>query len=93
MHIALLRLSFYLHGCSSLKEKRGRLSGLRDKFGAHKHIAVCEADDQDSWQKAKWNFVVIGLEKGMIDSSFNKIIDHCQHQVDAELIDQQIEWL
>ena len=33
LHIAVLRLRFHLEGCGSLKDKRQRLCGLRDRFG------------------------------------------------------------
>ncbi len=33
LHIAVLRLRFHLEGYASLKDKRRRLCGLRDRFG------------------------------------------------------------
>ncbi|MFL0802261.1 MAG: DUF503 domain-containing protein [Agarilytica sp.] len=93
MFIAQLQIRFFLHGCSSLKEKRGRLSGLRDKFGAVKNMAVCESDDMDTWQQASWSFVCTSTDKRLIESTLNKVLDHCAHNIDAEVSDQCLEWL
>ncbi|MFL0799820.1 MAG: DUF503 domain-containing protein [Agarilytica sp.] len=93
MFIGLLQIRFLLHGCASLKEKRSRLSGLRDRFGTVKNMAVCESDDMDAWQQACWSFVCTSTDKRLIEATLNKVIDHCTHNVDAEISDHSLEWL
>ena len=43
MIVGLLELEFHIPGCKSLKEKRGRLAGMRDRFGRLTNVAVCES--------------------------------------------------
>ncbi len=93
MFIARLQTTFRLHGCSSLKDKRHRLSGLRDKFGSIKNIAVCENGANDALQFGNWSFVCTCNDKALIESSFSKILEHCAHNIDAELVEHSIEWL
>ena len=52
MNAGLLSINFHLGGCRSLKEKRQRLSGIRDRYGRPANVAVCESDFQDSHQRA-----------------------------------------
>lgn len=93
MFIGILQIKFYLHGCFSLKEKRQRLRGLRDKFGTIKNMAVCEISQCDSWNHAVWSFVCVSNDKALIESSLSKVVEHCAHKVDAELTEHTIDWV
>jgi len=50
--VGILTIHLHIPGCSSLKEKRGRikplLNGLHKKF----NLSVAEMDRQDMWQEA-----------------------------------------
>lgn len=93
MHLAILNAEFYLHGCQSLKEKRRRLAGLKDKFGKHVNVAVCESDRQDRWQESQWTFAIMALNKQMIEKQASSIENHCRTQLDAELCSIYLEWI
>ena len=82
MHIALLTLRLQLPGCASLKEKRHRLKGLRDRFGRQPGIAVCESDLADSRHSAQWSFVAVGSSA----AATNKLLDTVEQFV-AESVD------
>lgn len=69
LHIAVLRLRFHLEGCGSLKDKRQRLSGLRDRFGRLPGIAVCESEAHDSLAEAEWSFVAAGGSRQITSSA------------------------
>ena len=89
--IGILTLDFLLHGCQSLKEKRQRLTGLKDKFGRLPHVAVSEADHADVWQNAQYLFVVVG-PKPLIEKTMQDILQHAQ-TLDAVICQQQREFL
>ncbi|MFT5085508.1 MAG: hypothetical protein ACI9Y1_003569 [Lentisphaeria bacterium] len=93
MIIGLLTIHLYLPGCASLKEKRYRVSGWRDRFGHTKTIAVCESDRADAWQHSQFSFVSIAREKKQVESSLAKIVDHCRSCIDAQLTHHHTEWL
>jgi hypothetical protein len=82
MHISLLSVQFHLEGCDSLKQKRQRLSGLRDRFGRLPQVAVCESGLQDSWNQAEWSFVVAGDAK-IVAKQLSDIENFCQAELDA----------
>jgi uncharacterized protein len=92
MQIGVLRVSFALPGCRSLKEKRQRLGGLRERFGKQVNVAVCESDFQDMHDRAEWTFVAAALTGKLIDQTLTEIENRIIETVDATVsgIDREI---
>ncbi|HEX7037102.1 MAG TPA: DUF503 domain-containing protein [Pseudomonadales bacterium] len=93
MSIAALRIDFYLSGCRSLKEKRQRLNGIRERFGRAHNVAVCESDHQDLLQRAQWTFIAAAASREVVDRALTDIERNIQALVDAELVNVWREWL
>jgi uncharacterized protein YlxP (DUF503 family) len=93
MQLGVLSLDFHLEGCRSLKEKRQRLKGLKDRFGRLSHIAVCESDDADQWDKAQWSFACLSHSNAGIASTFAMIEEHAATQLDAVIYRRQLEYI
>ena len=86
MRIGVLTMEFHLEGCRSLKEKRQRLSGLRDRFGWASNVAVCEHAFQDSHQRAQWSFVAVAAEQHVVERTLGSIERGVQENVDAVVV-------
>ncbi|MCX4028864.1 DUF503 domain-containing protein [Endozoicomonas sp. SM1973] len=67
MVIQLLTLFFHLPGCRSLKEKRSRLGGLKDKFGRVTNVAITESDFHDLHQQAEWSVIIMAKDQSTVD--------------------------
>ncbi|MEM8767764.1 MAG: DUF503 domain-containing protein [Pseudomonadota bacterium] len=93
MNIRLLTVDFHLGGCRSLKEKRQRLKGLKDRFGRAPNVAVCESDYQDVLQRAQWSFIATSANGDIAEKALSEILQSLQLSVDAELIDARQEIL
>lgn len=93
MPVAQLQASFVLHGCTSLKDKRRRLSRLRDKFGKNTALAVCETDYADSLQQARWSFVVSASSAKIVEQILADIENYVSLSIDAEISSLQRDWL
>lgn len=52
MTIGVLTIHLHLPGCTSLKEKRGRLKPLLARLRRQFNISAVEMDMQDKWQEA-----------------------------------------
>jgi uncharacterized protein YlxP (DUF503 family) len=87
-HLSTLTLQFHLEGCESLKDKRQRLSGLRERFGRQPHIAVSESDFADDLQRAEWTFVIIAASPQRIDQTINDIDEFAATQLDAVITER-----
>lgn len=92
-HIALLTLEFQLPGCGSLKEKRQRLSRLRDRFGREPSVAVTESDWQDVWDRAQWSFIAIATDRQFVERQLQTIERFAAEELDAVITDAQRELL
>ena len=93
MNVRLLIVDFRLGGCRSLKEKRQRLKGLRERFGKTTNVAVCESAFQDVLQRAQWSFVATSANGDVAERVLSEILQAIQFSVDAELISVQQESL
>lgn len=93
MNVRLLTVDFYLGGCRSLKEKRQRLKGMKERFGRSFSVAVCESDYQDVHQRAQWSFVATAASGDVAERALAEILQSIQTSVDAELIDVYQETL
>lgn len=93
MHLAVLSLTFQLPGCSSLKEKRRRLLGIKDKFGKIAHVAVSEANYHDNHRRAEWHFAVLSQDKTVVLQQLNFIEKYASTELDAVLENAQRQWL
>jgi uncharacterized protein YlxP (DUF503 family) len=93
VNVRLLIVDFRLGGCRSLKEKRQRLKGLRERFGKATNVAVCESAFQDVLQRAQWAFVATAASGDVAERALSDILQTLQFSVDAELIGVQQESL
>ena len=89
MVVGVLRLTLYIHGASSLKDKRQVLRKVVDRLRARFNVAVAEVGDQDIWQTA-----VIGICAVANDHSFvNEVLDKCVRDAGqiAEIVKREME--
>lgn len=93
MYMCLLTLKFQLHGCDSLKDKRQRLRGLKDKFGRTANLAICESGALDSKREAEFSACCLANDKSTINGILEDVLQHCRTSIDAELVHDTREWL
>ena len=93
MFVLRTTIDFHLHGCRSLKDKRKRLSRLRDKFGQKTHIAVCESDFADSHSRSQWSFVYVSSAAKVVEQAATEVEQYVALSVDAEITDIRRQWL
>ena len=73
MVVGVLRLTLYIHGASSLKDKRQVVRKVTDRLRSRFNVSVAEVGDNDIWQRA-----VIGIVAVSNDRSFvNEVLDKC----------------
>jgi len=81
--IGLLRIAFVLPGCRSLKEKRQRLGGLRERYGRQVNVAVCESNFHDMHDRSEWTFVAVAQSARLIEQTLTEIEQRIVESVDA----------
>lgn len=83
--IGVLRITFVLPGCRSLKEKRQRLGGLRERYGRLVNVAVCESNYQDVHDRAEWTFVAVAQTGRLVEQTLGEIQQRISESVDAAI--------
>lgn len=78
-----MEIDIQLPGCRSLKEKRRRLRGLKDRFGVDSTTAVSESGHHDNYQLARWTVVVVANDEGLIQSRLRAIEDYIHNNIDG----------
>lgn len=92
MIIGFLSLEIYIPYSHSLKEKRKRLSGLRNRLKNRYNVAFAELDYHKKWQRTKIGMVTLSNQKRLIDSLFSKIIADTEKNIDGHIIEHQIHY-
>lgn len=91
MVIGLGVITFRLHGCRSLKEKRkivkSIISFLRNNYNA----SVAEVDLNDVHQRAMIGLALVGNDRMVINSRLDKIFNKVDSLGIAEIIDTNME--
>ncbi len=92
MIIGFLSLEIYIPYSHSLKEKRTRLSGLRNRLKNRYNVAFAELDYQKKWQRTIIGMVTLSNQQRLIDSLFSKIIADTEKNIDGHIIEHQIHY-
>jgi uncharacterized protein YlxP (DUF503 family) len=94
MSLGVLTLHLHIPGCSSLKEKRGRLKPLMTRLHREFNISVAEVEHQDVWQSATVACALVGTDAGRTMRSLQKVTVWVEnHWPDVTVIDDQIEMI
>ncbi len=83
MKIRLLVVDFHFPGCRSLKEKRHRTRGIRDRFGKQPNLAVAECDYQNEHRRAQWAFLVLASDGKALDRAVSALEERLELSVDG----------
>ena len=89
MVVGILRLTLYIQGASSLKEKRQVVRKVVDRLRSRFNVSVAEVGENDVWQRA-----VIGISAVANDHSFvNEVLDKCARDAGniAEILNREME--
>ena len=89
--IATLTIHLHLPTCASLKEKRGHIKPLIARLHREFNVSVAEMDLQDKWQEAVIVCVMVGNERGHLESALQKVAKWVEgNWTDGDVIEQKI---
>ncbi len=91
MVIGLGVITFRLHGCRSLKEKRKIVKSIVSFLRNNYNASVAEVDLNDVHQRAMIGLALVGNDKKVINSRLDKIFNKVDALGIAEIIDTDME--
>ena len=89
MVVGVLRLTLYIHGAASLKDKRQVVRKILDRLRSRFNVSAAEVGDNDNWQRA-----VVGVAAVANDHSFvNEVLGKCERDAGAiaEIVNREME--
>ncbi len=92
MSIALLTLHIHLPGCSSLKEKRGKIKPILSRLHREFNVATAELDLQDVWQDTLIGCVTLSSDTPQNQRLLQQVIDFTERNwPDLEIMEYRVE--
>lgn len=71
--IGTLIIHLRIHGCTSLKEKRGYIKPLISRLHREFNVSVAEMDLQDKWDEAVIGCAMIGNDRAFLQSALGNV--------------------
>jgi uncharacterized protein YlxP (DUF503 family) len=88
----LLTFHLSLPGCTSLKEKRGRLKPLIHRLQREFNVSVAEMDLQDKWREARVTCGMVGNERIHLEQSLQAVMRWVENNwPEGEVLDDSLE--
>ncbi|MCG3174037.1 MAG: hypothetical protein GMKNLPBB_02257 [Myxococcota bacterium] len=89
MVVGVATVTLQLHGCSSLKEKRGIIKSLIARVQNKFNCSAAEVDRMDSHEIAVLGFASVGNETAFVDSVMRHILNYVNQVELAQVIDER----
>ena len=90
--VGILSLHLLIPGCTSLKEKRGRLKPLLHRLHREFNLSVAEMDLQDRWQETIIACGMVNSDKVLIQRSLQAVVDWVEKNwPDLQVFEEHIE--
>lgn len=90
--IGILTIHLRLPGCTSLKEKRGRLKPLLARLHKEFNISAAEMDLQDMWQETIIVCGMVGNDRVHLERSLQSLVRWLEgNRLDMQVVDENIE--
>lgn len=90
--VATLTIHLHLPGCTSLKEKRGRIKPLIARLHREFNVSVAEMGLQDQWQEAVIVCAMVGNDGGHLQSALQTVAKWVEgNWTDGDVIEQRFE--
>jgi uncharacterized protein YlxP (DUF503 family) len=91
MVVGIGNITFRLHACRSLKEKRKVVKSIVTRIRNHFNASVAEVGSNDVYQRAEIGIALVGNDSGFINSKIDKIFNFAEELGLAEIIDTDLE--
>ncbi len=91
MFVSVLKITIFIPGARSLKDKRMVLKRLKDILRNKFNISVAEVGDMDLWQKATVGIALVGNDTAFVDSVADSIMQFIRRENNCEIINERRE--
>ncbi|HVU49881.1 MAG TPA: DUF503 domain-containing protein [Polyangia bacterium] len=89
MTVGLARVTLFVAGSHSLKEKRSVVRRLKDLVTQRFNVSIAEVGANDVWQRAVVGLALVGNERRFVEAQLDEILSFVRSK--AEVLDETKE--
>ena len=89
MTVGLARVTLFVAGSHSLKEKRSVVRRLKDLVTQKFNASIAEVGENDVWQRAVVGLALVGNERRFVESQLDEVLAFVRSK--AEVLDETKE--
>ena len=89
MVVGVLRLTLYIHGASSLKDKRQVVRKITDRVRGRYNVSIAEVGDNDIWQRAVLGVTAVSNDHSFVNEVLDKVVRDAENF--AEVVHREME--
>jgi uncharacterized protein YlxP (DUF503 family) len=89
MTVGLARVTLFVAGSHSLKEKRSVVRRLKDLVTQKFNVSIAEVGENDVWQRAVVGLALVGNERRFVESQLDEVLSFVRSK--AEVLDETKE--
>lgn len=90
--VGTLTIHLRIHGCNSLKEKRGYIKPLISRLHREFNISIAEMDLQDKWDEAVIGCAMINSDSVILQRSLQVVVKWIEgNWRDGDVVNERIE--
>ena len=90
MVVGIARVTFFIPGSHSLKEKRAVVRRVKDKVKARYNAAIAEVSDQDVWQKGVLGVAVVGNESQFVGAALDEVVRLIRAEAEVTNVEREL---
>lgn len=91
MTVGIARLTLYLAGSHSLKEKRMVVRRVKDLVREKFNVAIAEVEDNDVWQRAVLGIAVVGNDGRFVESALDEVLRFVRSKAEVTGEEREIQ--
>jgi uncharacterized protein YlxP (DUF503 family) len=91
MTVGLARVTLFVAGSHSLKEKRSVVRRLKDLVTQKFNVSIAEVGENDVWQRAVIGLALVGNDRRFVESQLDEILSFIRLRSKAEVLDETKE--
>jgi uncharacterized protein YlxP (DUF503 family) len=89
MTVGLARVTLFVAGSHSLKEKRSVVRRLKDLVTQKFNVSIAEVGENDVWQRAVVGLALVGNDRRFVESQLDEVLAFVRSK--AEVLDETKE--
>jgi uncharacterized protein len=89
--VAIARVTLFLGGCHSLKEKRMVLRRVKDLVRTKFNVSIGEVAENDIWQRAVMGLSLVGNDRRFAEAALDEVLRFVREKADVVNEEREIQ--